>query len=86
LCWRLRGGWVVDNLATTAYGSKVLRLSIGRSGLIAAAAVAGAIVYWRANERQRSRRLAGEIDDAIAEGREAAATALSGDDEAKPTV
>lgn len=86
MCWRPRGGWVVDNPATTAYGSNALRLSIRRSGLIAAAAVAGAIVYWRANERQRSRRLAGEIDDAIAEGREAAATALSGEEDAEPTV
>jgi hypothetical protein len=48
--------------------------------------VAGAIVYWRANERQRSRRVADEIDDPIAEGREAAATALSGEDDGKPTV
>jgi hypothetical protein len=38
--------------------------------------VAGAIVYWRANERQRSRQLAAEIDDAIVEGRQAARAAL----------
>jgi hypothetical protein len=81
-----RGGWVVDNPPTTLIGSTVLRLSVGRSGLIAAAALAGAIVYWRANERQRSRRLAGEIDDAIAEGREAAAAAADSEDDPHPTV
>jgi cytidylate kinase len=56
------------------------RLSLGRSGLIAAAAVAGAVVYWRASVRQRSRDLA-EIDEAVAEGRDAAQRLL-GDSEA----
>jgi Flp pilus assembly protein TadB len=57
-----------------------VRFPLGRSGLIAAAAAAGAIVYWRAGERKRSRRAADEIDDAILEGREAAAALMRGDD------
>jgi Flp pilus assembly protein TadB len=54
-----------------------VRLSVPRSGLLAAAAVAGAIVYWRANERRRFQRQADEIDDAITEGRQAAEAMLS---------
>jgi hypothetical protein len=49
-----------------------LRLPLGRSGLFAAAALAGAIVYWRASEQRRSRRVEDEIDEAITEGRDAA--------------
>ncbi|HEY8675637.1 MAG TPA: hypothetical protein VIO13_06675 [Candidatus Dormibacteraeota bacterium] len=71
---------MVDNPATTTYRSNALRIPLGRSGLLAAAAVAGAIVYWRASERQRSRQLAGEIDEAIAQGREAAGVALTDED------
>jgi hypothetical protein len=69
---------VADNPGTTNHGSTVLRFPLGGSGLFAAAAIAGAIVYWRASERQRSRRQAGEIDEAIAQGREAAEAALRG--------
>jgi hypothetical protein len=71
---------VADNPASIHHWSEALRFPLGRSGLLAAAAVAGAIVYWRANERQRSRH-AGEIDEAIAQGR-AAADAVLGDGEA----
>jgi hypothetical protein len=47
--------------------------------------VAGAIVYWRANDRQRSRQLAEEIGDGIAEGREAAGALLKAtDDDSEP--
>ncbi|MBJ7595024.1 MAG: hypothetical protein JF886_09230 [Candidatus Dormibacteraeota bacterium] len=46
------------------------------SSLLAAAALAGAIVYWRANDRQRSRKLAEDIDAGIAEGRQAAGELL----------
>jgi Flp pilus assembly protein TadB len=61
----------------------VPRLTLGRSGLLAAAAVAGAIVYWRANERRRSRDLA-EIDAAVAEGRDAAETMLADSEAVEP--
>jgi Flp pilus assembly protein TadB len=69
---------VVDNPATTSPRSTALRFPLGRSGLFAAAALAGAIVYWRAGERQRSRQRADEIDLAVAQGREAADAALRG--------
>jgi hypothetical protein len=74
---------VADNPGTASAGthrSTALRFPLGRSGLIAAAAAAGAIVYWRAGERKRSRRAADEIDDAILEGREAAAALMRGGD------
>jgi hypothetical protein len=63
-----------------------LRLPLRASGLLAAAALAGAIVYWRANDRQRSRQLAGEVDASIAEGRQAAATLLGEGDSDQRTV
>jgi hypothetical protein len=74
---------VADNPSTASAGthrSTALRFPLGRSGLIAAAAAAGAIVYWRAGERKRSRRAGDEIDDAILEGREAAAALMRGGD------
>jgi hypothetical protein len=47
--------------------------------------VAGAIVYWRANDRQRSRELAGQIDAGIDEGRQAADALRSGSDDDSPS-
>ncbi len=62
-----------------------LRPPLRASGLLAAAALAGAIVYWRANDRQRSRQLAGEVEAGIAEGRQAAAGLLrEGDGDQQP--
>jgi hypothetical protein len=53
--------------------------------LLAAAAVAGAIVYWRANDRQRSRELAGEVEAGIQNGRKVAGSLLKGsDDDGQP--
>jgi hypothetical protein len=46
--------------------------------------VAGAIVYWRANDRQRSHQLADEIDDSIAEGRQAAGVLLTAAGDSQP--
>jgi hypothetical protein len=43
--------------------------------------VAGAIVYWRAGDRQRSRQLADQVDAGIAEGREVAAAMLKTTDQ-----
>jgi hypothetical protein len=62
----------------------ILRLPLRASGLLAAAAVAGAIVYWRANDR-RGRQLEADVDDGIAEGRQAAGGLLTGaDDDSQP--
>jgi hypothetical protein len=58
----------------------ILRFPLRASGLLAAAAVAGAIVYWRANDR-RSRQLEAAIDDGIADGRQAAGELLQTADE-----
>jgi Flp pilus assembly protein TadB len=55
-----------------------MRLSLGRSSLLAAAAVAGAFVYWRATDRRRSRHLE-EIDEAISEGRDVADSSGGGE-------
>jgi hypothetical protein len=41
--------------------------------------VAGAVVYWRATERQRARQAAA-IDDAVVGGREAAQRLLDDED------
>jgi hypothetical protein len=41
--------------------------------------VAGAVVYWRAMERQRARQVA-EVDEAVVEGREAAQRLLEDED------
>jgi hypothetical protein len=49
-----------------------VRLPFGRSGLIAAAALAGGVVCWRVVEQRRSRQVTSDIDDAIAQGRAAA--------------
>jgi hypothetical protein len=46
--------------------------------------VAGAIVYWRAGDRQRSRELAAEVDDGIREGRNAANALLTGTGDDSP--
>ncbi|HEX4579978.1 MAG TPA: hypothetical protein VH498_08255 [Candidatus Dormibacteraeota bacterium] len=56
----------------------MLRFPFGRRGLLAAAAISGAIVYWRVAEQRRSREASAEIDDAIAEGRAAADRLLAG--------
>jgi hypothetical protein len=82
---RPRGGLVADNRQDTIQGSHILRLSLGRSSLLAAAAVAGAVVYWRAAERQRARQVA-EIDEAVAEGSDTARRLLSDHDSPTPTV
>ncbi|MGH7721656.1 MAG: hypothetical protein ACRENL_02320 [Candidatus Dormibacteria bacterium] len=46
--------------------------------------MAGAIVYWRANERRRSREFAEGIDDAVAQGREAAGAVPAGSEADAP--
>ncbi|HEY7925947.1 MAG TPA: hypothetical protein VIG86_00840 [Candidatus Dormibacteraeota bacterium] len=53
-------------------------MPFGRKGLLAAAAVSGAIVYWRVAEQRRARQAGAEIDEAIAEGRAAADRLLAG--------
>ena len=55
-----------------------MRFPFGRSGLFAAAALSGAIVYWRVAEQRRTRQVGAEIDEAIAEGRAAADRLLAG--------
>ena len=49
-----------------------MRFPFGARGLLAAAAVTGGVVYWRATARRRAERLEASIDDAIAEGRHVA--------------
>ena len=51
-----------------------MRFPFGARGLLAAAALAGGVVYWRATSRRRAERLEAAVDDAIAEGRRVAAT------------
>lgn len=46
-----------------------MRFPFGTRGLIAAAAITGGVIYWRATSRRRAERLEAAIDDAIAEGR-----------------
>ncbi len=85
-CSLPRAVWVADNPARTTPWSVVLRLPLRASSLLAAAALAGAIVYWRANDRQRSRKLAEDIDTGIAEGRRAAGELLHEAGDEQPTV
>ena len=61
-----------------------MRLPLGRKGLLAAAALAGAVVSWRVVEQRRSRRIAGEIDDAIDEGRKTAEGLMNGTEKDRP--
>jgi hypothetical protein len=84
-CSPPRAGWVADNPRTTHHWSAVLRLPLRASGLFAAAALAGAFVYWRASDRYRSRLLADEVQAGIGEGQEAASALLKGaDDDGRP--
>jgi hypothetical protein len=77
---------VADNPRTTHHWSTVLRFPLRASGLFAAAALAGAFVYWRASDRHRSRQLADEVQAGIDEGRETAGALLKGTDDDGRTV
>ena len=63
-----------------------MRLTIRGSGLLAAAALAGAIVYWRAHDRREAARFSAAVDAAITEGRDAATVVGDGDDRELATV
>jgi hypothetical protein len=77
--WRPHAAWVADNRGDHPRRS-ILRLTFGRSSLIAAAALAGGVVCWRVVEQRRSRQLSTEVDEAIAQGRAAADRLLDSGD------
>ena len=62
-----------------------MRFPFGVRGLLAAAAITGGVVYWRATARRRAERLEASVDDAIAEGRHVA-DALERDDATSHTT
>ena len=51
-----------------------MRFPFGTRGLLAAAAITGGVIYWRATANRRAERLEASVDDAIAEGRHIAET------------
>ena len=62
----------------------VMRFPLGKKGLLASVAIAGAVVYWRVRQSHRDQDLEWEEDlrSATDEGVAAARAALQGDGEA----
>jgi hypothetical protein len=63
-----------------------LRFPNRASGLLAAAALAGAVVYWRAADRRRSQQFSADIEAGVEQGQKVAEKLLKDSDKEGSTV